>query len=73
MLVVSTHALGRVLRDARLAKGWTQGDLAERVGLTQASVSTIERAQSSPNFDTLLRLLGALGLDLHVVARGDKP
>ncbi len=73
MLVVSDKALARIIRDRRMEKGWSQADLAARAGLAQPSLSNIERAQVSLSFDTLLRLLGALDLDLHVVARGDKP
>jgi ribosome-binding protein aMBF1 (putative translation factor) len=42
MEAVTQHELGQRIADARRGKGWTQGQLAERVGLTQTAVSRIE-------------------------------
>jgi len=72
-LVLSPTSLGRALRDARLAKKLTQGQLAERAGTTQPTVSSIERGISSVSLDTLLRILAALRLELILQSRGQEP
>ena len=41
--------------------------LAERAGLSQQSVSYIERGLRIPNLDTLLRIAGALDFELSGV------
>ena len=47
--------------------------LAERAGLSQQSVSYVEREMRIPNLDTLLRIANALELDLSkVIARAAK-
>jgi ribosome-binding protein aMBF1 (putative translation factor) len=51
-----------LIRVAREAKGWTQSDLAERAGMTQESVSAIERERRAPSLRTASRLVAALGL-----------
>jgi transcriptional regulator with XRE-family HTH domain len=68
-LILSPAALGRTLRDARLERGLTQSDLAQRSGLTQATVSSIERGQSNVSLDTLLRLVATLRLELVLRSR----
>ncbi len=65
-IVYSTSALGHVLRDARRRLGLTQAGLAERAGLTQATVSKIERDVAPPGLDTILKLAAVLGLELVV-------
>lgn len=67
MKAVSQHELGERVADARRRKGWTQGELAARVGLTQTSVSRIEtgvRAVSSLELAELAEVLGVSVLDL---------
>ncbi|HEX7152306.1 MAG TPA: helix-turn-helix transcriptional regulator [Thermoanaerobaculia bacterium] len=51
---------GAHLRDLRLARGYTQADLADRAGLPQTHVSAMERGIKLPNMVTLLRLAVAL-------------
>ena len=65
-IVNSTSVLGRSIRDARRSQGLTQSALALRAGVTQATVSNIERDVSPPSLDTVLRLLAVLRLELVV-------
>jgi transcriptional regulator with XRE-family HTH domain len=52
---------GHLLRDARLAAGLTQAELAERAGTSQATLSAYERGRKVPSVSTLARLLAATG------------
>lgn len=54
--------IGRRLRSLRLAKGWTQKDLAERLNVTQGAVSTWERDRRAPDYETLMTLAGLLNV-----------
>ena len=48
--------------------------LAERAGLSQQSVSYIERGMRIPNLDTLFRITDALGVELSaIIAQATKP
>jgi ribosome-binding protein aMBF1 (putative translation factor) len=58
--------LGRQILDLRLARGWTQEDLAERVGTKQANISRLENGLLNPSVDMLQRVAGALGAALTV-------
>jgi HTH-type transcriptional regulator/antitoxin HipB len=66
------RALGALLRDARRRRGLTQADLASSVGLTQRTVSAVERGATDVRFGTLLRLLAALDLELVLRAHEDR-
>src|SRR5208282_2246626 len=59
----------RALKDAREKRGWTQRDLASRVGLTQTHISGIESGKIVPRYDTLLELVRILDRDLLMVPR----
>jgi transcriptional regulator with XRE-family HTH domain len=54
-----------LLRSARLRAGLSQRALARRARTTQAVVARIEAGETSPGWDTLVRLLRAAGFDLH--------
>lgn len=54
---------------ARRARGWSQRELAAKVGLPQVHISAIETGKVTPRFDTLLDLVRVLGFDLMLVPR----
>ncbi len=50
--------LGRALRRARGERGWSQAELAESVGVSQATVSYWERGIEYPRFEHVAALAG---------------
>lgn len=56
------RALARAVRRLRREKGWTQDDLAAKVGIEQAAVSLIENARANPTLETLEVLAKSLGV-----------
>ena len=67
------EGLRRTLKEAREKRGWTQRDLASRLGLTQTHISGIESGKIVPRYDTLLELVRILDRDLLMVPRGLVP
>jgi len=63
----------RTLKEVREKRGWTQRDLASRLGLTQAHISGIESGKIVPRYDTLLELVRILDRDLLMVPRALVP
>jgi len=51
---------GERLREVRLSRGLTQGELAERCGTSIAAISHIERGTKVPTLTTVVRLADAL-------------
>ena len=60
---------GSLIRDARLADGLTQAQLARRLGITQPSVARLEAAGDEVSVATLQRALNAMGRSLVLHAR----
>ena len=56
--------LGARLRDLRAGRGWTQDELARRVGLSKSYLSRIEDGERHPSLATLLSLAQAYGISL---------
>jgi len=52
------------IKAARVAKDWSQEELAARIGKTPESISNIERARQLPAIDTLLDLARVLDLSV---------
>lgn len=57
-----------LIRDARHVAGFTQAELAERLGMTQSGIAKLERAGSNPTVATLDRVLRATGHRLQLLA-----
>ena len=56
----------------RMERGWTQADLAKRVGTRQANISRLENGLANPTLQFLQKLSEALGTEL-VVHLGRQP
>ena len=69
-------ALGELLH-ARKAAGMTQADVAERMGIAQASVARLEASAGSrkhaPSVATLRRYADAVGCELRIVLTAKQP
>ena len=56
--------LGARVKQFRTELGMTQTELAEKGGLSHSALSKIESGQLSPTFQTLLRIVQGLGVDM---------
>lgn len=56
-------AFGRRVRVLRVARGMSQGDLADAAGVHRTYVSSLERGLRNVGFDNILALADALGVD----------
>lgn len=59
-------ALADMVLAQRLARGWSQADLAERVGTKQANISRLESGMANPSVKFLQKLANALGETLTI-------
>ena len=57
------HTNDSLIAQARLEKGWTQGQLAEAVGVLQQQITAWESGRRKPKLDALMRIGTALGID----------
>jgi transcriptional regulator with XRE-family HTH domain len=61
--------LGERIRELRLKRGWTQQQLAERVGIQQKQISSYERGANVPSGQTFIALAEAFGVSLDYLAQ----
>ena len=64
------QALGRAVRKLRTERGWSQADLALRVGMDRNYLSLIELGRNSPSVRMLMRL--CLAQDVRTADLPDK-
>jgi len=57
------------MRWARLKQGWSQSELATRVGVTRQQISLLESPDSNLTLATLEKVASALNLDLEIELR----
>ena len=53
------------LREERDAKGWTQAELAARVGVSRKTINTVENRVFTPSATLAIKLAQALGLSVE--------
>lgn len=69
--VALASQLRQLLRSLRKARGWTQADLARRLGVVQSRVATIERDPGAVSVEQILHILALLGAQM--VVRDGRP
>jgi len=55
------------LRDERAAHGWTQAELAERIGVSRKTINTIENGVFVPSTVLALKLAKAFGTSVEAL------
>jgi transcriptional regulator with XRE-family HTH domain len=65
--------LGRRIVRLREGKGWSQAELADRMGVPGSRLSKWERGLNAPAFEDLPLLADMLDVSLDEVIRGHKP
>jgi putative transcriptional regulator len=60
-------ALVNSLRQARAERGWTQAELAERVGVSRKTINTVENGVFIPSTTLALKLARAMETTVEVL------
>lgn len=55
----------QILRGLRAQQGWTQPQLAQRLGVSRSTVSMYERGEREPDFAMLDRIADLFGVDAN--------
>lgn len=58
--------IGKII-EAREKQGLTQQELADISGVKQSSIARLEKLKSSPQLDTLLKILTPMGYRLTII------
>ena len=71
--VRTSDDFGPIIRDLRLKLHLTQVELSERVGIKQATLSSIERGSKNAEMKTIFAILSGLNMELTVRPRVKRP
>lgn len=55
------------LKDLRAEQGWSQADLAERIGVSRQAVNAIETEKHEPSLGLAFRIASEFGLTIEAV------
>jgi HTH-type transcriptional regulator/antitoxin HipB len=72
-IIRTSGQLGPVLKRLRKARGWSQFELGEKIGLSQERISVIENHPERVSLDQLLTVLMALEAELQIEQRSAVP
>lgn len=72
MKVQSPQDLGILVREERKKQGWTQAELADRVGVKPLWISAFERGKTTAQIGLVFRTIKALGLNISV-GKAERP
>src|SRR5688500_9701558 len=67
---VTEPAVGRRIADLRLKHGFTQQELADRVGISRTALSHVEAGMSDPGERTVTLLAGVFKMEPHELVAG---
>lgn len=65
-----SNLLGNALRSARVSKGITQQQIADRLGITRAAITQWEKGVTEPSLENLMKACNMLGLDVAAATSG---
>lgn len=57
--------IGEQIRKARIRAGLTQGELAQKLGISYQSIGQWERSQRNPKLDTIRKIAEALDVSMN--------
>lgn len=63
--------VGRAIRAARIAKGWSQPELGDKLGVSKSAVNQWESGKNMPDPRKIPDLVRLLALDAHIFVGGD--
>ena len=70
---VEPRRLGRRLQEARVARGLTQQDLADSLGLARTTVTAIEKGERRARPDEIIRMAGIFGRSVNDLVGDREP
>lgn len=64
--------VGNILKNMRLSAGLTQKKLAEKLNVADTTISSYERENSQPDFDTVVKIADVCGYEFRILDQRKK-
>ena len=68
MLINLTKDIGGIIKDTRKKHAWNQTELAQKIGVTQRTISVMENDPSKTNLETIIQVCAVLSLKISINA-----
>ena len=62
---MSNKSAAKLVKDARITKGLTQTELAEKTGVRSNTIAKIEQGIQQPSYPTIKKLSKVLDIDIN--------
>ena len=62
---MSNKSAAKLVKDARISKGLTQTELAEKTGVHSNTIAKIEQGIQQPSYPTIKKLSKVLDIDIN--------
>lgn len=59
--------IGNILRNMRLSAGLSQKELGEMLSLADTTISSYERENSQPDFETIVKIADICGYEFKII------
>ncbi len=69
---MNQQKIGELLKNLRKEKNLTQAELAEKLGVSNRSISRWENGMTMPDFDLLIELADFYGVDVREILDGER-
>jgi len=73
MRIKTVSTVGELVRDQRKQRGWSQGQLAEKAGVSRLWVGHLEKGKESVELGLVLQTLRALEINLEAFLQRNDP
>lgn len=64
--------IGNILKNMRLSAGLSQKQLAAKLNLADTTISSYERENSQPDFDTIVKIADICGFEFRIINQGNE-
>jgi len=61
------HMIGNILKNMRLSAGLSQKELGAKLNLADTTISSYERENSQPDFETILKIADICGFEFRII------
>ena len=69
---IQTYSVADSIRREREKRGWSQAELARRIGVSQPMVNIYEHGKNKPKMQTLEKMAAAFGVSVPELLTGEK-
>lgn len=64
--------IGNILRNMRLSAGLSQKELAKKLNMADTTISSYERENSQPDFETIITIAKICGFEFQIINKSNQ-